>query len=130
MDGYDALSALQCLDQVTHMIWPESPIPYFLTREADALAQIGRLPPEQTLLLTGAIRLADPSNPTESGVYNSIYVIDHTGSIRTIYDKVHLVPFGEYLPFADVLERIGLQTLTEQRGGFLAGDRHRLIAMP
>jgi len=99
-------------------------------READALAQIARLLPEQTLLLTGAIRLADPNSPTESGVYNSIYVIDHAGSIRAVYDKVHLVPFGEYLPFEDVLERIGLQTLTEQRGGFLAGDRHRLIAMP
>ena len=130
MDRYVALSARQGLDHVTHLIWPESPFPFFLTREADALAQIARLLPEQTLLLTGAIRLADPNNPTESGVYNSIYVIDHAGSIRTVYDKVHLVPFGEYLPFGDVLERIGLQTLTEQRGGFLAGDRHRLIAMP
>ena len=130
MDRYVALSARQGLDHVTHLIWPESPFPFFLTREADALAQIARLLPEQTLLLTGAIRLADPNNPTESGVYNSIYVIDHAGSIRTVYDKVHLVPFGEYLPFGDVLERIGLQTLTEQRGGFLAGDRHRLVAMP
>jgi apolipoprotein N-acyltransferase len=130
MDRYVALSARQGLDHVTHLIWPESPFPFFLTREADALTQIARLLPEQTLLLTGAIRLADPNNPTESGVYNSIYVIDHAGSIRAVYDKVHLVPFGEYLPFEDVLERIGLQTLTEQRGGFLAGDRHRLIAMP
>jgi apolipoprotein N-acyltransferase len=130
MDRYVALSARQGLDRVTHLIWPESPFPFFLTREADALAQIARLLPEQTLLLTGAIRLADPNSPTESGVYNSIYVIDHAGSIRAIYDKVHLVPFGEYLPFEDVLERIGLQTLTEQRGGFLAGDRHRLIATP
>jgi apolipoprotein N-acyltransferase len=130
MDRYVALSARQGLDHVTHLIWPESPFPFFLTREADALAQIARLLPEQTLLLTGAIRLADPNNPTESGVYNSIYVIDHAGSIRTVYDKVHLVPFGEYLPFGDLLERIGLQTLTEQRGGFLAGDRHRLVAMP
>jgi apolipoprotein N-acyltransferase len=129
MDRYVALSARQGLDHVTHLIWPESPFPFFLTREADALAQIARLLPEQTLLLTGAIRLADPNNPTESGVYNSIYVIDHAGSIRAVYDKVHLVPFGEYLPFEDVLERIGLQTLTEQRGGFLAGDRHRLIAI-
>jgi apolipoprotein N-acyltransferase len=43
---------------------------------------------------------------------------------------VHLVPFGEYLPFEGLLERIGLQTLTEQRGGFLAGDRHRPITLP
>jgi apolipoprotein N-acyltransferase len=76
------------------------------------------------------VRLADADNPAQSGVYNSIYVIDHDGSIRAIYDKVHLVPFGEYLPFERLLEKLGLQELTEQRGGFLAGDRHRLIAVP
>jgi apolipoprotein N-acyltransferase len=130
MDRYVALSAKPGLDQVTHLIWPESPFPFFLTREADALVQIGRFLPQQTLLLTGAIRLADPNNPAQSGVYNSIYAIDRRLSIRAVYDKVHLVPFGEYLPFQEILEHIGLQTLTEQRGGFLAGDRHRLMALP
>jgi apolipoprotein N-acyltransferase len=86
--------------------------------------------PQNTMLITGAIRLANPDNPLASGVYNSIYVIDHDGSIRAIYDKVHLVPFGEYLPFESLLEAIGLQTLTKQQGGFLAGDRHRIIAIP
>lgn len=129
VDRYLALSARQGLDQVTHLIWPESPFPFFLTREADAFAQIARALPQNTLLFTGAMRLADPNNPARSGVYNSIYVIDHQASIRSVYDKVHLVPFGEYLPFEDILERIGLQTLTEQRGGFLAGDRHRLITV-
>jgi apolipoprotein N-acyltransferase len=130
LDRYQALSARQGLDRVTYLIWPESPFPFFLTREADALAQIARMLPQGTLLLTGAMRLADPNNPAESGVYNSIYAIDNQAAIRAVYDKVHLVPFGEYLPFADVLERLGLQTLTEQRGGFLAGDRHRLMALP
>jgi apolipoprotein N-acyltransferase len=130
LDRYRALSARPGLDQVTHLIWPESPFPFFLTREADAFAQIAQALPQNTLLFTGAMRLADPNNPTQSGVYNSIYVIDHQASIRAVYDKVHLVPFGEYLPFEDLLERIGLQTLTKQRGGFLAGDRHRLITVP
>jgi apolipoprotein N-acyltransferase len=114
----------------THLIWPESPFPFYLTREADALGQITNLLAQGTVLITGAIRLANPDKPAESGVYNSIYVIDRTGSIAAIYDKVHLVPFGEYLPFQRFLERLGFQDLTKQRGGFLAGDRRRLLAVP
>ena len=113
---------------VTHLIWPESAFPFFLTREPDAMAQIAALLPPGTVLITGAI--ARPTAPTGGPVtraYNSVYVIDHDGSILSVYDKVHLVPFGEYLPFQDFLERLGLMQLTKVRGGFLAGDRHRSI---
>ncbi len=115
---------------VTDLIWPESPFPFFLTREADALAEITQLLPPQAVLITGAIRLAEPVDRANPHAYNSIYVIDHNGSILGLYDKVHLVPFGEYLPFERTLERLGLQELTKQRGGFLAGDRRRLLSIP
>lgn len=118
------------MHDVTHLIWPESPFPFFLTREADALTQITQLLSQGAVLITGAMRLAEPVNPADPAAYNSIYVIDHDGSIVALYDKVHLVPFGEYLPFQHFLERLGLQELTKQRGGFLAGDRRRLIAIP
>ena len=62
--------------------------------------------------------------------YNSIYVLDHDASILSIYDKVHLVPFGEYLPFQDFLERLGLTQLVQVQGGFIPGDRRRAIAVP
>ena len=115
---------------VTHLIWPESAFPFFLTREPDALAQIARMLHGSTVLITGAVRLAEPVMPPDIGVYNSIYVLDRDGSLGATYDKLHLVPFGEYLPFQRFLESLGLQQLTKQRGGFLAGNRRRPLAIP
>ncbi|HEY7300367.1 MAG TPA: apolipoprotein N-acyltransferase [Xanthobacteraceae bacterium] len=137
MDRYVALSergdgsASAGLTGVTHLIWPESAFPFFLTREPSALAQIAMMLPPQTVLITGAVR-APEIVPTAAitRAYNSIYVIDHTGSPLSVYDKVHLVPFGEYLPFQDFLERLGLTQLTKLRGGFLSGARRRPLAIP
>lgn len=112
---------------VTHLIWPEAAFPFFLTREPDALAQIAALLKPSTELITGAVRAASSANANNPQAYNSIYVIDADGSIRGVYDKVHLVPFGEYLPFQRLLERIGLMQLTKVVGGFLSGDRRRAM---
>ncbi len=119
------------LDGITHLIWPESAFPFFLTREPEALATIAKMLPPTTVLITGAARLADQV-PGGRGVhaYNSIYVIDHNGSILSIYDKLHLVPFGEYLPFQSFLESLGLMQLTKMPGGFVPGERRRRMAVP
>ena len=115
----------------THLIWPESAFPFFLTREADALAQIAALLRPATVLITGAIRPPETaSNAVITRAYNSVYVIGPDGSILSVYDKVHLVPFGEYLPFQSTLERLGLLQLTRVRGGFIAGDRRRNLPVP
>jgi apolipoprotein N-acyltransferase len=126
----EGISAPSGLDGITHLIWPESAFPFLLTREADALAQIAALLPPGTVLITGAARAEAGATAQNPRVYNSLYVIDHDGAILSVYDKVHLVPFGEYLPFQAALERIGLQQLTKLPGGFLAGDRRRSIESP
>ena len=118
------------LSGVTHLIWPESPFPFILTREPEALAQIANLLSPGTVLITGATRLPENFNPADPHAYNSMYVIDHDGSIVGLYDKIHLVPFGEYLPFEHLLERLGLEELTKQQGGFIPGDRRRLLSIP
>jgi apolipoprotein N-acyltransferase len=116
---------------VTHLIWPESSFPFFIAREPEELAKIVALIKPHTELITGAVRLAPPvAGSKEVHAYNSIYVIDPDGSIRGIYDKLHLVPFGEYLPFEPVLKAIGLRKLTRSVGGFLPGDRRRAMDVP
>jgi apolipoprotein N-acyltransferase len=116
---------------VTHLIWPESAFPFFLTREAEALAQIADLLPKGSVLITGAVRAPEPMpGAPMTHAYNSIYVIDHDGSVLSVYDKVHLVPFGEYLPFQNFLERLGLQQITKVQGGFIPGTRRRALDVP
>jgi apolipoprotein N-acyltransferase len=113
------------------LIWPESAFPFFLTREPDAMAEIADLLHDGTVLITGAVRAPDlPPGARITRAYNSIYVIDHDGSVLSVYDKLHLVPFGEYLPYQDWLERLGLQQLTKVEGGFIPGTRRRTLEIP
>jgi apolipoprotein N-acyltransferase len=133
MERYITLSQQTVSPQssgATLLIWPESPFPFVLTHEPSALAQIANVLSPNTVLITGAIRVDDASTRTNLRAYNSIYVIGSDGSILDVYDKVHLVPFGEYLPFQSFLEKLGLQALTKQVGGFSSGERHRLITIP
>jgi apolipoprotein N-acyltransferase len=115
----------------TVLIWPESAFPFFLTREADAMAQIAALLPKGTVLITGSVRAPDvPPGTRITRAYNSIYVIDHDGNVLSVYDKLHLVPFGEYLPFQDWMEMVGFQQLTKVQGGFIPGTVRRSMEIP
>jgi apolipoprotein N-acyltransferase len=113
------------------LIWPESAFPFFLTREADAMAQIADLLPNDTVLITGSVRAPDlPHNVRITRAYNSIYIIDHDGSVLSVYDKLHLVPFGEYLPFQEWMEKLGFEQLTKVQGGFIAGTIRHSLEIP
>jgi apolipoprotein N-acyltransferase len=113
------------------LIWPESAFPFFLTHEADAMAQIASLLAKGTVLITGGVRAPDlPPGVKVTRAYNSIYVIDHDGSVLSVYDKLHLVPFGEFLPFQDWMEKLGFVQLTKVQGGFIPGTRRRTMEIP
>lgn len=125
---YLRLSSKEGIDKTTHVIWPESAFPFFLTERRDALAAIAAMLPTGSQLITGAVR-AEPStagNPN-GYVYNTTYTINADGEIENAADKVHLVPFGEYLPFQETLEAFGLRQITRMRGGFKAGAQRHLL---
>src|SRR6202000_882948 len=80
---------------------------------------------------TGAVRAPEAAAGAKiTRAYNSIYVIDHDGSVLSVYDKLHLVPFGEYLPFQNLLEKLGLEQLTRVQGGFIPGTIRRTLDVP
>ena len=121
------------LDDVTHLIWPESVFPYFLTNYPESLARIARMLPPGATLITGAPReplgpdgLPIPDNPG----YNSILTINTDGEIVASYDKAHLVPFGEYLPLADFWKLFGIRQFVPGTNGWAAGDGRRLQTPP
>ena len=57
-------------------------------------------------------------------------LIDHDGGVLSVYDKLHLVPFGEYLPFQEWMEKLGFVQLTKVHGGFIPGTRRRTMEVP
>jgi apolipoprotein N-acyltransferase len=109
------------------LIWPESAFPFVLTERPSALAAIADLLGEGTTLVTGAVR-ADRGDGTGEA-FNSVFVIDDAGEIRAAYDKVHLVPFGEYLPFRQFFDALGIRQLVAIPRGFTAGARQRTLAL-
>jgi apolipoprotein N-acyltransferase len=113
------------------LIWPESAFPFILSRDAGALAEIGAVLPQDTVLVTGAARADDEARPSGRARYfNAIQVIASGGHILDSYDKVHLVPFGEYLPFQTAFDRLGMRQFVHVPGGFEAGSKSRLLVVP
>ena len=122
------------LENIGIVIWPETAVPFLLADAPDALSAIGDALPQGTSLLVGSGRLVEESNapgePIADRIYNSLLVVDDQGGVIGSYDKIHLVPFGEYLPFQSFLESLGIMQLTGVRGGFAVGKGPRLLAVP
>jgi apolipoprotein N-acyltransferase len=122
------------LENIGIVIWPETAVPFLLADAPDALSAIGDALPHGTSLLVGSGRLVEesdaPGEPIADRIYNSLLVVDDQGGVIGSYDKIHLVPFGEYLPLQSFLESLGIMQLTGVRGGFAVGKGPRLLAVP
>ena len=117
------------IENITHVIWPESAFPFFLSKKPEALARIARMLPPKTLLITGAPRL-DPEDLLQQTAYNSILAINAEGEIVASYAKSHLVPFGEYLPFSAFFAQFGITQFVPGNEGWTPGGPRRLMVPP
>ena len=110
----------------THVIWAETAVPFYLASDPERLALVARAVPKDGLLITGAPRIErkPAPRPGESPVrvWNSLHAVDGQGRIIATYDKAHLVPFGEYMPFRAWLSRfMNVSKITAGSTDFSAG---------
>lgn len=102
------------------IVWPESPAPFFTNdpRFRDAISDIART--TKAWIVTGAIGSNGATPNSEGPLFNSAALISPAGQWTERYDKVHLVPFGEYLPFPRLFSFAG--GLTKEVGQFEQGN--------
>ena len=106
---------------VDPIIWPESPAPFY-SGDPDFRQAVSNLAREaHAWVITGSIGVRNASQypERETHVYNSAALISPSGHWVSRYDKVHLVPFGEYVPFKNVLPFMDM--LTKEVGDFQRG---------
>ncbi len=109
------------------VIWPETAVPNLIDEEVTTRYLISRALGDDSLLITGADRVLRSPEGEMLAAYNSLMVLNGNGDIRDIYDKVHLVPFGEYLPMRSFLDPIGLSRLAPGSIDFLPGPKLRSL---
>lgn len=119
------------LERVSHVIWPEAAPPFLLDSDPEALAMIAEILPPSATLLSGTVRIDRAKGEDQRGTpYNSFQVIDSVGEVTATYDKAHLVPFGEYLPFEEFLTALGIRKIVAIPGTFGRGEGPRTLKLP
>lgn len=83
--------------EITHILLPESALPFLIEHDHKRREILAKIIPSKGALVTGGIHLKRHSS-SHIQIWNSVFIITAEGKIREIYDKSHLVPFGEYIP--------------------------------
>lgn len=126
IDIYLELSARPSENPPQLVIFPETALPFLLEDEPYLRQQIAAALPPDATLVTGSLRRAVTNGIAQN--FNSLLVLQQ-GAVVAVYDKVHLVPFGEYLPLQAILKKIGLGKLTQMRGSFSVGSGRETISL-
>jgi len=106
----------------TLVIWPETAVPFLLANDTLMRIQASKAVPMGGALVTGSVRSAFGAR--ERQLFNSLLAIDGRANIRQVYDKGHLVPFGEYIPFRGILP---MEKIAPGQGDFTPGENFSLF---
>ena len=105
------------------IIWPETAIPRLLNY-AETELEIVSQAAGQTPVVIGMQR-------EQSGNYYNSLIVLEGGKIGQVFDKHHLVPFGEYMPFPEFFKSLGIRALAQRaQSGYSAGQGPQVIELP
>ncbi len=116
-------------ENIDLIIWPETAVPENLSLRSSLMRyRLSQLVPRGGHIITGAPRIMANEDGSRR-IYNSLFALDEQADVVAQYDKFHLVPFGEYLPFGSFLRLFGLDQLTGGGEGFRQGPGPRTITI-
>jgi apolipoprotein N-acyltransferase len=110
----------------THVIWPETATSHDFLTDPVGRTLLRGVVPAGGLLITGALRV-DRVAGRAVGAHNSLVTVDGQGRAQAVYDKHHLVPFGEYIPFRSILP---VEKVTAGAIDFSPGPGPRTLRLP
>lgn len=133
LEVYDKLTreAVEQTPDVDLVVWPESALPVELDNQRYAVMRLKLLRDINVPLLTGAIQYRLPSrdaSPDDVQVFNSAFLLNPDNRIVDYYDKIHIVPFGEFTPFGDTFP--WLRDMIGMGRDLTPGKRFRLMPLP
>jgi apolipoprotein N-acyltransferase len=115
-------------DRPDIVVWPESSVPYSLDAEPEVRGLIGDVVRPGGVVILGSNHFDGSVEPPI--LHNSVYALAGDGELLGRYDKVDLVPFGEFLPMRPLLGAVGLEALAVGSMDFQAGPGRTTMALP
>ncbi len=134
LDTYKSLSQTAASEAPSLIVWPETAIPFYFNYDFTLAQEISGF--QQTLnsyLLFGSVLVKEPSADASAGnrtfsLTNSAVLLAPDGKPVFSYDKIHLVPFGEYVPLRKVL--FFVDKLAAGIGDYVPGEQHLRAETP
>ena len=128
IDTYKRLTLEAMPEGPDMIVWPETAVPFIFGYDEDLTEEILAFQKGlETHLLFGSI-LLNRTKPGESSYTNSAVLLSPKGDVASVYDKMHLVPYGEYVPFRDLIPFA--RRLTAGIGDFMPGEEHLVMNTP
>ena len=82
---------------------------------------------ENHLIVLGINNFTNPNDIKNQKYFNSLVILNHELEILSVYNKINLGPFGEFLPFHETLSKFGLKKITRGYNPFSAGDLRTIM---